>query len=74
MPIVETFQAAFTPAEQEVTVIRNVRAGISGPYGEYTAGTLEAAEQALFNAGYLVAGPWKSTRNGDQWCDLTPMS
>lgn len=69
-----TYQAAFTPAEQEVTVIRDVRAGISGPYGEYPADTIEAAERALFDAGYLIAGPWgEPTSNGDRWCPITLM-
>lgn len=69
-----TYQAAFTPDSQEVTVIRDVRAGISGPYGEYPADTIEAAERALFDAGYLVTGPWgEPTSNGDRWCSITPM-
>ena len=30
-----TFKAAYTSADREVTVVRNVHAGISGPFGDY---------------------------------------
>jgi hypothetical protein len=70
----ETYQAAFNPGEQEVTAIRNIRAGISGPCGEYPAETLEDAERALFDAGYLITSPWGDpTGNGSRWCSLTRM-
>lgn len=69
-----TYQAAFTPAAGEVTVIRDVRAGVSGPHGDFAADTVEAAERALFDAGYLIASPWSEpTSNGDRWCILTRM-
>lgn len=69
-----TYQAAFTPDAGEVTVIRDVRAGVSGPHGDFLADTLEAAERALFNAGYLIASPWSEpTGSGDRWCILTRM-
>lgn len=69
-----TYQAAFTPDTREVTVIRSIRAGISGPFGEYPADTLGAAERALFDAGYLVSGPWSEpTWNGSRWCGLASM-
>ncbi|MBC9730717.1 DUF3560 domain-containing protein [Streptomyces sp. TRM68367] len=67
-----TYQAAFTPADREVTVIRDIPAGISGPFGEYPADDLDAAERALWEAGYAVASEWgKETVNGDRWCKLT---
>jgi hypothetical protein len=70
-----TFKAAYTSADREVTVVRNVHAGISGPFGDYPAEDQEAAERALFDAGYLIASPWgELTVNGDRWCLLTVMA
>lgn len=67
-----TYQAAFTAADREVTVIRNVPAGISGPFGDFPADDLDAAERALWEAGYTVTTPWgEETVNGDRWCKLT---
>jgi len=69
-----TYQAAFTAEAGEGTVIRDVRAGVSGPHGDFPADTLEAAERVLFNAGYLTASPWSEpTSSGDRWCLLTRM-
>lgn len=69
------YQAAFNPEDGEVVVIRDIHAGISGPYGEFTADSLEAAERVLFSAGYLISSSWgAATVNGDRWCTLTPMS
>ncbi|MDX3694995.1 hypothetical protein PV726_32580 [Streptomyces europaeiscabiei] len=71
----DTFQAAYTSGDREVTVVRNVHAGISGPFGDYPADDLEGAERALFDAGYLVTSPWgELTVNGDRWCLLTVMA
>lgn len=36
-----TFSAAWTPATADVTVVRDIHAGISGPYSEYPAATRE---------------------------------
>lgn len=70
-----TYQAAFNSEENEVTVVRSVRAGISGPFGDYPAGDLDAAERALFDAGYLVTSPWgELTVNGSRWCTLSLMA
>ncbi|PVC80590.1 hypothetical protein DBP19_36240 [Streptomyces sp. CS090A] len=70
-----TYEAAFTPADEEVTVIRSARAGVSGLSDEFDATNLETAERALFNAGYLLASPWSEpSSNGDRWCTLTRMT
>lgn len=70
-----TYQAAFNSEDNEVVVVRDVHAGISGPYGEFAADSLEAAERVLFNEGYLVSSPWgETTANGDRWCTLTILS
>lgn len=61
-------------AEDGVTVVRSVYAGVSGPCGEYPAVTLMEAEQALFAAGYLVSGHWSHPHydGGSRWTMLTP--
>jgi hypothetical protein len=70
-----TFKAAFNPENHEVTVVRHIHAGISGPFGEYPADDLDAAERALFDAGYLIASPWGELNvNGSRWCLLALMS
>ncbi|GGX51477.1 hypothetical protein [Streptomyces noursei] len=70
-----TYQAAFNAENGEVTVVRNIRAGISGPFGEYPVDDLEAAERALFDAGYLVTSPWGELNvGGSRWCRLTLMA
>lgn len=69
------YQAAFNAEDGEVVITRDIRAGISGPFGEFAADSLEVAEHVLFDAGYLVTAPWgETTVNGDRWCTLTPMS
>lgn len=69
-----TYKAAFNVEECEVTVVRDVRAGVSGPFGDFPADDLQAAERALFDAGYLVASPWgELTVTGSRWCTLTLM-
>jgi hypothetical protein len=69
-----TYQAAWTPQDQEVTVVRDVYAGISGPFGSYPAANREEAAAALFGAGYLVDGSWKVSSLGDHWVPLAPMA
>lgn len=72
---IATYQAAFVLDDGEVTVIRDIHAGVSGPSGSYPANDLKAAEHALFNAGYLVASEWDGpTANGGRWCRLTNMA
>lgn len=51
-------------SDGEVTVIRDVRAGISGPFGEYPAADLAEAEAVLRAEGYALAGPWTEHTNG----------
>ncbi|UQI44610.1 hypothetical protein M1P56_09755 [Streptomyces sp. HU2014] len=65
-----TYQAAWSPEEQEVTVIKNVRAGISGPFGDWPAVTQEAASQVLAQEGYHVVGAWVETRTGQRWANI----
>ncbi|UFQ16443.1 MULTISPECIES: hypothetical protein [Streptomyces] len=65
-----TYQAAWTPEDQEVTVIQNIRAGISGPFGDWPAATRDEAVRVLAEQGYHLAGPWTETRSGDHWVDL----
>lgn len=48
----------------EVTVIRDVHAGISGPFGDYPAADLEEAEKVLRANGYALSGPWSEHANG----------
>lgn len=70
-----TFKAAFNAENSEVTVIRSIRLGISGPFGDYPAGDLEVAERALFDAGYLIASHWGELNvNGSRWCTLTRLA
>ena len=64
------YEAAWTPDEQSVTVVRSVHAGISGPFGDYPATSREDAVVALRQAGYLVVGPWVVSSLGDHWTDL----
>lgn len=72
---ITTYEAAFDPNDGEVTVIRNIHAGVSGPAGDYPADDLKAAEDALFNAGYLRTSEWgEPTANGARWCSLTSMA
>ncbi|MEV0445317.1 hypothetical protein AB0I84_07370 [Streptomyces spectabilis] len=65
-----TYQAAWNPDEQEVTVIQNVRAGVSGPFGDWPAATRDDAERTLMEQGYSPAGEWQETRYGGHWVDL----
>ncbi|MEY9842482.1 hypothetical protein [Streptacidiphilus sp. EB103A] len=53
-----TYNAAFDADAREVTVIRDVRGGISGPVGDYPAATLDEAVRVLFDLGYTPCGPW----------------
>ena len=69
-----TYQAAFSPEDGTVTLIRDVRAGICGPWGEFPATSREEAAAALFAAGYLVAGVWDVASSGDHWVTLTAMA
>lgn len=48
----------------EVTVIRDLRAGVSGPDGTYPAATLDEAEAALGARGFALTGPWEKHSNG----------
>lgn len=68
-----TYTAAWSPEDNEVTVVRDIRAGICGPIGEYPATSRVEAAEALFAAGYLVDGDWTVSRLGDHWVTLTPM-
>jgi|tagenome__1003787_1003787.scaffolds.fasta_scaffold20461015_4 hypothetical protein len=69
-----TFKAAFNAENREVTVVRHMHAGISGPFGDYPADDLDAAERALFDAGYLIASTWGELNvNGSRWCLLALM-
>jgi hypothetical protein len=69
-----TWQAAFDAAEQNVIILRDIRAGICGPWGpEMHAEDLAAAEAALTAAGFEVATPWSEHRNGERLCQLAPI-
>lgn len=68
-----SFSAAWTPQDNEVTVVRDVHAGISGPFGSYPATSRAEAAQVLFANGYLTCGDWKIARSGDHWVSLTHM-
>jgi hypothetical protein len=69
-----TYEGAFNPGEGYVTVIRNAYAAVSGPAGSYTAGSIEAADAALFAAGYLVSSEWTVAKYGDNlYAELTCM-
>lgn len=67
------YQAAWSPTDAEVTVTRDVHAGVCGPAGTYPAATLAEAEAALFAAGYLPADTWQAPRydGGAHWVLLT---
>lgn len=67
------YEAAWN-AEDGVTIIRSVRAGVSGPAGDCVAATLEEAERALFAVGFLVSGEWSQPtyEGGSRWTVLTP--
>ncbi|MER5441103.1 hypothetical protein [Streptomyces sp. NPDC002790] len=65
-----SYQAAWNPEEQEVTVIQNVWAGVSGPFGSWPAATRAEAEDVLLRQGYAPAGQWKETRYGGHWADI----
>lgn len=65
-----TYQAAWSPEGEEVTVIQNVRAGVSGPCGDYPAATLDEAVRVLAENVYHPAGKWTETRLGQYWADL----
>ncbi|MFJ2244832.1 hypothetical protein [Streptomyces sp. NPDC087862] len=65
-----SYQAAWSPEDQEVTVIQNIRAGVSGPFGDYPAATLDEAVRVLFENGYHPVGEWEETRFGEHWADL----
>ena len=60
-----TFEASFSGDSAEVTVIVNRYAGVCGPSGVYAAETIDAAEAALFAAGYLVTSEWTAAKYGD---------
>ncbi|MGA5822199.1 hypothetical protein ACPC54_30570 [Kitasatospora sp. NPDC094028] len=65
------YSAAFTPAEHEVTILRDVRGGVSGPFGDHPATTLADAENVLNGLGYAPATEWAGpTVNGDLYCYL----
>lgn len=68
------YQAAWNFAEQAVTLVRDIPAGISGPAGTYPAADVEQAAAVLFAQGYLIASDWREARSGDLWAELTPMS
>lgn len=78
----ETFTAYLKLADQwgdaeesdTITVVRDIRAGISGPYGpDLKAGSLEAADGALFADGYVRCGDWE--HHGAHWvAPLTKMN
>ncbi|MER8103216.1 hypothetical protein [Kitasatospora sp. NPDC094016] len=65
------YSAAFNPAEHEVTILRDVRGGVSGPFGDHPAATLADAENVLNQLGYAPATEWAGpTVNGDLYCYL----
>ncbi|MCM1967771.1 hypothetical protein [Streptomyces sp. G1] len=65
-----TYQAAWTPEDQEVTLIQNIRAGISGPFGDWPAATRDEAVRVLAAQGYLLTADWTLSPRGDHWADL----
>jgi N12 class adenine-specific DNA methylase/cell pole-organizing protein PopZ len=65
-----TYWAAWFPADKEVTVIRDVRAGVSGPHGTYPAASLADATRALAGAGYRILGDWVRDVKGNHACGL----
>jgi hypothetical protein len=69
-----TYQAAWSPEEGVVTVVRDIYAGICGPFGDYPAASREEAAAVLFAAGYLVAGVWDEASSGSHWIPLTQMA
>lgn len=69
-----TYEAAFSPEDRDVTVIRSIHAGISGPAERLPADSIKAAARALFDAGYLTASQWTESRCGDHWCALSRMT
>lgn len=66
-----TYSAAWTPSEDRVTVVRDVRAGVCGPFDEFEATSTEDAVKVLRARGYLVTGEWKISSLGDHWAPLT---
>lgn len=58
----ERFSAGWSGGE--VTVIRDIRGGICGPFGEYQAADLAEAERVLRANGYALSGPWAEHTNG----------
>jgi len=76
-PNTPTYSAAVDPEELEITLIRDIPAGVSGPIGSYNliptpgfdaddeahmAALCAKAAEMLFEAGYLVAGEWQRNR------------
>jgi len=66
----ETFTAYLKLADQwgdaeeadTMTIVRDIKAGISGPYGgDLVADSTDAADTALFAAGYVRCGEWEET-------------
>lgn len=59
-----SYEAGWNAEDQDVTVIRSIHAGISGPAETFHAETRDEAERKLFNAGYLVSGEWSEHVTG----------
>lgn len=67
------FSAAWSPDDSEVTIVRDVHAGISGPYGRFKADSLEAAAGGLLKAGYVVTSGWELAQSGSHWATLAQL-
>ncbi len=67
------YSAAWSPDECEVTVVRDVYAGVSGPHGDHPAASTAEADAVLFAAGYLRTDDWALTGSGSYWCRLSIM-
>lgn len=67
------YTACWRPGNDEVTIIRDLYAGISGPIGFRAAHSREEAARMLFEAGFLTGDDWK-VRLGAHWVTLTPMT
>ncbi|MFJ3793523.1 hypothetical protein [Kitasatospora sp. NPDC090091] len=65
------YGAYFDPAEHAVTITRDVRAGVSGPFGEAPAMTFGEAEDVLRGLGYAPVTEWAGpTVDGSFYCYL----
>lgn len=69
----ERFTAVWVPYKNEVTLLRDVYAGICGPAGSREANSREEAAQILFELGFLTGDDWK-IRLGAHWVSLTRAS